>query len=805
MSAAHRIVLPAIAAWLTAATLIGVPDAAWVAASVGAVATALCAVLAARRPDRRGRRGRRRAPARAGHRSAWWALAAITLLATTLAATAIAARHDARTPGQLVTAAESHRSVTVRLLVTEKSVIEDRHSPSLWDRSTDAAEQANDGVPQRVRGTISEFEIGDESYSASVPALLFATVPGKDPVAIGSVLEAPVALRLTPAGDAAAFLLFAGRPATLVESPRWYLAWAAGMRTGFVDAASALPGGGGELLPGLAVGDTTAVSASLDEAMKSSSLSHLTAVSGANCAVIVAVLTGLLAALGAPRRLRITGALVGLGLFVLLVTPEPSVVRAALMALAVLLALGAGRPSAGLPVLSLVVLVVVVADPWLSRSYGFVLSALATAGLLTLTGPLTRLLARILPRWLAATMAIPLAAQLACQPVIILLSPSLPLLGVPANLLAAPAAPIATLLGLLGCLLTPILGPVAGLALWLGWIPATWISAIATTVHTLPLTSLPWLPGAAGALLLALLTAVFVAGVRSVETGNRMLAVASAVILVVAGGAYAGSIAAQRFAPALSMPADWSHAACDVGQGDAVLVRSDDAVALIDTGVDPRLLTACLDTLAIGRLDLLVLTHFDLDHVGGVSAVVGRASVVLAGEPQNATDERILADLSAGGAQIHRGVAGGTGDLGRIRWRVLWPPARSGELWVGNSGSVTMVFEPEAGGIRSLFLGDLGESAQERILAGHRIGGPVDLVKMAHHGSADQSARIYLAASASIGLISVGADNGYGHPTPAALAMLASAGTTGFRTDRCGLIVVGGTSVNPVVWTERSC
>lgn len=802
MRAAHRIVLPAVAAWLTAAALIGVPDAAWIATAVGAVATVTCTVIAALGS---GRNPRRREPVRPERRSAGWALAAVTVAAATLAATAIAARQETRTPEQLVTAAEASRSVTVRLLVTEKSVIDDENSPSPWDRSTDATEQARAGTSQRVRGTIAEFEIGNETYSASVPALLFATVRDEHPVAIGSVLEASAALRVTPAGDAAAVLLFAGRPATLTEGPPWYLAWAAGLRSGFVDAASALPGGGGELLPGLAVGDTTAVSRSLDEAMKSSSLSHLTAVSGANCAVIVAVLTGLLAAVGAPRRIRITGALIGLGFFVLLVTPEPSVIRAALMALAVLLALGAGRPSAGVPVLSLVVLVVVIADPWLSRSYGFVLSALATAGLLTLTGPLTRLLARILPRWLAATMAIPLAAQLACQPVLILLAPALPVLGVPANLLAAPAAPIATLLGLIGCLLTPIFAPAAGLALWLGWIPATWISAIATAIHALPATSLPWLPGAAGALLLAILTAVFVVALRAVETGNRMRAVVGAVILVVAGGAYAGSLAAHRFAPALAMPADWSHAACDVGQGDAILVRSGDAVALIDTGADPRLLTACLDTLAIGRLDLLVLTHFDLDHVGGVAAVVGRADRVLSGEPQNATDERILTDLAAGGATMSRGIAGGTDDLGPTRWRVLWPPARSDGLWVGNAGSVTMVFESESDGIRSLFLGDLGEAAQERILAGHRLGGPVDLVKMAHHGSADQSARIYLAASASIGLITVGADNGYGHPTPAALAMLAAAGTTGFRTDRCGLIVVGGTGANPVVWTERRC
>ncbi len=802
MNREHRIIPPAFAAWLTAALLVAMPDAAWLVTVVGSASTAMCTALAVALPGRPGRRGK---PLRGVRQGQWWALVAITIFASTLAAVAVAARADARTPEPLVTAADGGRPVTARILVTDKTVIEDRRGRSVWDRSTADEDPGTIGTAQRIRGTVVELDIGDAQYGVAVPAVLFATVADSRPIAIGSVVEASASVRLTQPGDAAAFLLFAGHSAEVLEGPPWYLAWAAQLRSGFVDAASMLPGNGGELLPGLAVGDTSAVDASLDQAMISSALSHLTAVSGANCAVIVAVLVGLLAVLGAPRWLRITGALIGLGLFVVLVTPEPSVVRAALMALAVLLALGAGRPSAGLPVLSLVVLVVVIADPWLSRSYGFVLSALATAGLLTLTRPLTRLLLPVLPRWLAAAFAIPAAAQLACQPVLILLTPAVPLLGVPANLLAAPAAPIATLLGLSACLLVPVLRPLGDVALWLGWVPATWIAAVATTVQSVPFTALPWLPGATGAVLLAVVTLVLIVGVRARQSGRRMLAAACALSLVITGGAWAGAVTALRIVPALSMPTDWSHAACDVGQGDAVLVRSRGAVALIDTGADPTRLAACLDSLGIRQLDLLVLTHFDLDHVGGVQAVIGRARLVLSGEPQNSTDERILSELAASGAQVRRTAAGDTGALGNIFWRALWPPARGGEPWTGNAGSVTLVFEPAAGGIRSLFLGDLGEDAQNRILAGHQLGGTVDLVKVAHHGSADQSAGLYQAASARIGIVSVGAENGYGHPTPAALDMLTSAGTSPIRTDECGLIVVGGTADRPVVWTERPC
>lgn len=795
MRPAHRLIPPAVAAWITAALVVGIPDAAWVVAVAGVFATAGSAVVACTRPRRR--------TAGPGIRSAWWGIMALTLLATSLAATAVAARVEARAPAPLIEAADAARSVAARLTVTEKSVLDHNRGRSGRDRGT-AAESASEETAQRIRGTVTRVDLGNATLSVSVPVVLFATVAQRDPVPIGSVLEVDATLRRTPPGDAAAFLLFARKPATLTSSPPGFLDWAHDMRAGLVSRATELPGAGGELLPGLSTGETTAVSADLDQAMKSSSLSHLTAVSGANCAVIVAVVTAALAALRAPRALRIAGALAGLGLFVVLVTPEPSVVRAALMALAVLLALGAGRPTAGLPVLGLVVMAVVIADPWLSRSYGFVLSALATGGLLTLTRPLARLLSAWVPRPLAVAFALPLAAQLACQPVLILLTPTLPVLGVPANVLAAPAAPIATLLGLAGCILAPLLPPVAAGLLWLGWIPATWIASIATTVHSLPLNRLPWLPDGGGALLLAGLTAVLILAVRATLTGRRLVAACCAGVLVVAAGAYAGSLAGSRIAPALSMPANWSHAACDVGQGDAIVLRDAGAVALVDTGPDPELLSSCLDSLSIGRLDLLVLTHFDLDHVGGVSAVVGRADLVLVGEPQNTADEQILTDLRSGGADIRRATAGLTGTLGSARWRALWPPSRAGPVWQGNAGSVTLLVEAP-GGLRSLLLGDLDEAAQDRILAGHSLGGPVDLVKMAHHGSADQSSQLYVEADARIALIPVGADNDYGHPTAAALDLLEAVGTTSFRTDTCGLVVVGGSATAPDVWTERRC
>ena len=173
----------------------------------------------------------------------------------------------------------------------------------------------------------------------------------------------------------------------IAGEPPWFLDWANGLRTRFADAAGDFDGNGADLLPGLAIGDTSAVTEQLDSAMKSSSLSHLTAVSGSNCAIVVGLIVLLGRQLGFSRRVRVGAALVALLGFVVLVTPQPSVLRAAVMAAVVLGALASGRPVRGLPVMALAVIMLLANDPWLARDYGFALSVLATGRLICWRGP----------------------------------------------------------------------------------------------------------------------------------------------------------------------------------------------------------------------------------------------------------------------------------------------------------------------------------------------------------------------------------------------------------------------------------
>ncbi|HEY0260956.1 MAG TPA: ComEC/Rec2 family competence protein [Lacisediminihabitans sp.] len=702
-------------------------------------------------------------------------LAAVAML-TTIAAS----REPDRRPDALIEAAGSGRFVTLSATIAEPF--------------------GPDADSYRI--TLTEARIGSEVLWLRVPALAFGAVPHGSP-GIGTGIRLGGRLSVTEPEDDVGFLVFVRGSPAVVRSPPWYLGWADGLRSGFRHAASTLPGDGGGLLPGLAIGDTAAVDEGLDEAMKATSLSHLTAVSGANCAVIIALVLLVGGLLGLSRGWRMAVSLAVLLGFVVLVTPQPSVLRAAAMATLVLVATFGGRPARGLPVLALTVLVLLAADPWLARSYGFVLSVLATAGLLVLSRPVASLFGRWLPSWLATALAIPVAAQVACQPVLILLNPAIPTFGVVANVLAEPAAPIATVLGLVACLLVGPFPALGGLVAHVAWLPAAWIAAVARLFGGLPGGAIPWPGGTLGVLLLAVGTAL--AGLVAFRRSRARLPAAAALCLLLV--VQLGIVGGQRLGGVLSRPADWQIAACDIGQGDAVLVRSLGRVALIDTGPDPELLAGCLRTLGIDRIDLLILSHYDLDHVGGTSAVFGRVDRAMVGPPSDPGDESLARRLGDSGALVERVSRGLSGGLGELRWEVLWPKARLGGVEPGNDASVTVRFGGAgacaAGCLSALFLGDLGDRPQTMMMAANRLT-HVDVVKVAHHGSADQDERLYRTISATVGLISVGLDNDYGHPTDRLLTILREAGTTVARTDREGMVLISPRPDGSVsVWRER--
>lgn len=750
-----RLAAPAGSAWLGLVVALPTPDVlpALAAAAGSSGAVALAAAVGVSRV-----RSSRPSPSRL---TASLTLVALCLMSLAAVAAVAAVRVPLRAPAVL------DRPVTVVLHGTVSA------------RPTPATGQA------RVLATSLEVRGGEEPVR--MPVLVTGLTLGS-PSALPRIHDrVSVSGRLAPAtggGDIAAFL-DASAPIMVEVRTGGLDRRLDELRATFVARTRSLPGDGGALLPGLSIGDTARVDDSLRTAMETSSLSHLTAVSGANCAVVVAAILLLTSALSLPRMVRLGLAAVTLVGFVALVTPDPSVERAAVMAMIALALTAAGRPVAGLPMLSLAVLVLLVADPWTARSYAFTLSVCATAGLIVLAGPLARLLGRVLPHGLALALAVPTAAQLACQPILLTLSPQVPALGIVANLLAEPAAPVATVLGLVACLLSGVWSAAAIAVGWAAWLPAAWIAAVARFTSALPENSIDW--GASGpALALSGLLVVLVGAVVLTTPFRRSRRIAVAALLVVALP-LATVATGREIGRRTSFPNDWRMVQCDIGQGDANLIRSEGRVALVDTGDDERLLQSCLDLVGVGRIDVLVLTHFDRDHVGASRLLAGRISTLVTGPTDGPDAVRLVGDLRAD--RVIHAAPGMRLPLGELALDILWPPAgtepgnpASVVVWAGSRGSCALC-------LTALLLGDLGEKEQRRLVGRTRLP-PVDVVKVSHHGSRDQYAGLYETVRARIALIGVGTPNPYGHPTAQTLRVLQGAGSHVVRSDLDGTVAL---------------
>jgi competence protein ComEC len=230
-------------------------------------------------------------------------------------------------------------------------------------------------------------------------------------------------------------------------------------------------------------------------------------------------------------------------------------------------------------------------------------------------------------------------------------------------------------------------------------------------------------------------------------------------------------------------------------------LRSGHHLALIDVGRDPKPIKDCLDRLGVKRLDLLVLTHFDADHVGGLSGALEGRQVEL-GMTTDFQDERpqalaIESELRAGSRRVVRAFAGMEGQLGDVRWMVMQPEIHGEGSEDPNDGSITMRWDAPT---YTLFtMADLGEKGQMRLVQLHPGWIGVDhsrpvILKVSHHGSADQYPELIEALHPDLAIISVGAGNPYGHPTTRTLAILQRIGAKVSRTDKDGAISVGDES-----------
>lgn len=577
-----------------------------------------------------------------------------------------------------------------------------------------------------------------------------------------------------------------GEDIVVLDSPGIVDRAATAMRDALRASVAFLPADVGSLIAGLSVGDESQSPPQLTEAMLGSGLSHLTAVSGGNVAIVVVVVLGLAGLLRLPMPARIGIALAALTFFVILVRPQPSVLRASVMAGVVLVGMLSGGRRAGPSILATSVLALMIVSPFLAVAWGFALSVAATAGLI-LIAPWVR---RWIDGWVVTShwplpvrngLAITGAAQLATLPLLVAMGGAVGWIALPANLLAMPAVVPVTIFGLLAAMTGPIFAPLA--LVWAGLAApgAWWISRIASMSVELPGAQFPWPPGWVAAL--ALLAVFGVAW-----WGRRHLRVAVPVVIVVW---IVWTIAPpdRRAWP----PPDWIIVSCAVGQGDAHVVRvADDAAVLIDVGPDPAAIDTCLTDLGISTVPAIVISHFHADHVHGLSgAIAGRAVGSILATPLREPPEQFAAvDEWRGDIPLEFIRFGEVRRIGDVTWRAVWPRRVVDAGSRPNNTSAVLLIE--VGGYRALFTGDVEPAAQSALLAELPVHG-VDIVKVPHHGSRFQLPDLPSRSHARIAIVSAGAENRYGHPAAETLAAWRNVGALIGRTDTDGdVAIVGG-------------
>ncbi|PNH84376.1 competence protein ComEC [Arthrobacter sp. AFG20] len=324
----------------------------------------------------------------------------------------------------------------------------------------------------------------------------------------GQLLRVTGRLRPPDPGRVEAAIVTASSPPVRLAASQDWQQVPAGLGKRFASAAAWLAPDARGLLPGMVTGDTGGLSEELETAMKTVGLTHLTAVSGANCSLILGALLLAARSLRLARIPAAAVALAGLGLFVLMVGPDASVLRASLMGAIALASLAGGRAGRGLSFLCLAVIALLLVEPELGVSFGFLLSVLATLGIIVLGRCIMGWFPPSVPRWAAAAVAVPLSAQVLCGPIIVVLQPQFSTYSLLANVFVAPLVAPVTILGTAAVALLPLVPWLAAVLIGVAGFFAGGVAAIARFTAGLPGAAPPWPEGVFGLLTMLLFSGV---------------------------------------------------------------------------------------------------------------------------------------------------------------------------------------------------------------------------------------------------------------------------------------------------------
>ncbi|HNA23247.1 MAG TPA: ComEC/Rec2 family competence protein [Solirubrobacterales bacterium] len=572
----------------------------------------------------------------------------------------------------------------------------------------------------------------------------------------------------------------------------------------FEALAVAVPEQEAALSRGFVLGDDGEVDERTTEDFRNSGLSHLLAVSGQNVVLLALLAIPFLSLIGARPRQRLL-VIAGLILiYIPLAGGGPSIQRAGVMGLAGLAALAATRAPSRAYALAIAALVTLGLNPRATGDIGWQLSFVAVIGIMLLARPLQLRLEPVVGsegwrRSLAEGIAVTLAATIVTAPLIAFHFERLPVGTLAANLVAMPAVAPAMWLGMISVAvgqLSPVLAAPFNLAgsLFLGWIAqvAEWFGRPEwAVIEVSPGSALNLaLISVALVLVIAAVLRFWRPGQAPVRPGRWLPAavlVLACLILLVPG--LTGSGRRHLDAPP---PGGARVEILDVGQGDAILIRPSGAdPILIDGGPPGGGISGALESAGVSHLAAAILTHPHLDHYGGLLDLFGLIPV------DRLLYDRAPAELLAlaedSGAELDRVNESEEIRDGDLSLEILWPPAQgptgeaagvaSGDQSAANENSIVTLLRWR--GFRMLLTGDAEEEAVPL------DPGPIDVLKVAHHGSEDAGLPALLdESSPRLAVISVGEDNRYGHPAADALSELSADGVETLRTDRDGTVSI---------------
>ena len=550
------------------------------------------------------------------------------------------------------------------------------------------------------------------------------------------------------------------------------------------------------LLAGIVLGEDAGIDPEQRDAFEASGLMHLLAVSGQNMAITAIGVVALARVVGAGRLAGEGAAILVVLAYALSVGWQPSVVRAAVAGVLASLAWIVARPRDRWHALAIGALVLLCWLPASALEPGFQLSFAAVAAIFVVLPRVSGIPdAYPVPRGLWDVIAVAIACGVVTAPIVWLHFGAVALWTVPANVAAEPAMPPLIGLSLAAAAIEPVLPGAATALAWLaGWC-AAWIALVADVVSSWPSAQIRS-PVALAATLGAL---PLVAVVRRLPHYRRRSATIGVVSVALA---LATAACAFQPLPRWTPPSGLRLTFLDVGQGDAVLVEAPGAAVLVDQGPPEADVAGQLRRLGLRSLSAVVLTHPQRDHIGGAARVIERVKVGAVLDPELASDGpdhvAAVAEARREGIPVVRARAGEAYDLGRLRLRILWPDGSG--LPSEDPNLNAMVIHVRFGSTDALLTADAESDVLRRLPLG-----PVEILKVAHHGSEDAGLPELLGVlRPEVAVISVGEGNDYDHPRPDTLAALAAVpGLTTFRTDLAGRVVVESDGRALFVRSER--